>query len=84
LYENSRTEEGCNGRLEEGFYLYDQVVENEAGMTCSTNTGEEEWYIIWVAKSERKRALGRPRRMRVNYIKMDLRDVGSMMCYGPV
>jgi hypothetical protein len=33
-------------------------------------------YRIWVGKREEKRPLGRPRRMWVNNIKMDLREIG--------
>jgi hypothetical protein len=41
------------------------------GSTCSTNAGDEE-----VGHPEVKKPLGRPRRRRVDNIKMDLRNIG--------
>jgi hypothetical protein len=46
------------------------------GRACSTNWGEEECIRILVGKPEGKRPLGRPRRRWVDYIKIDLREVG--------
>jgi hypothetical protein len=46
------------------------------GRACSTNGEKRNAYRILVGKSERNRPLGRPRRMWVNNIKMDLREMG--------
>jgi hypothetical protein len=43
------------------------------GRACSTNGDEEE--CIWVGKPEGKRPLGRPRRMWMDNIKMNLRQL---------
>jgi hypothetical protein len=44
---------------------------------CRTNLVEERnAYRILVGKLEGKRLLGRPRRMWVDYVKIDLRDIG--------
>jgi hypothetical protein len=43
---------------------------------CSTNGEKKNAYRIVVAKPERKRSLGRPRRRWVDSIKMDLREIG--------
>jgi hypothetical protein len=45
------------------------------GRACSTNRGERNAYRISVGKPESKRPLGRPRRRRVDNIKMDLREI---------
>jgi hypothetical protein len=42
---------------------------------CSTDGGEEEAYRILVGKSEGKGPLGKPRRMWVDNIEMDLRII---------
>jgi hypothetical protein len=46
------------------------------GRACSTNWAKRNTYRVWVGKTERKRPLGRPRRMWVDNIKMDLREIG--------
>jgi hypothetical protein len=46
-----------------------------AGKVCGTNGAEEECIRILVGKPEGKRPLGRPRRRRVDNIKMDLRKI---------
>jgi hypothetical protein len=46
------------------------------GGVCSTNGAKRNAYRILVGKPEGKRPLGRPRRRRVDNIKMDLREVG--------
>jgi hypothetical protein len=46
------------------------------GRACSTSGKERNAYRILVGKPEGKRPLGRPRRMWVNNIKMDLREIG--------
>jgi hypothetical protein len=46
------------------------------GRACSTNGEKRNAYRILVGKPERKRPLGRPRRMCVDNIKMDLREIG--------
>jgi hypothetical protein len=53
----------------------DQIKENEMGRACSTN-GEKNAYMILMGKPEGKRPLGRLRRRRVNYIKINLREIG--------
>jgi hypothetical protein len=50
--------------------------EYEMGGSCGTNGGEEEAYRLLVGKPEGKRPLGRPRRMWVDNIRMDLGAVG--------
>jgi hypothetical protein len=54
----------------------DQVMENEIGTACSTHgTGKERnTYGILVGTPQRKRPLGRLRRIRVDNIKTDLRE----------
>jgi hypothetical protein len=46
------------------------------GMACSTNGAKRNEYRILVGKPEGKRPLGRPRRRWVDYIKMDIREIG--------
>jgi hypothetical protein len=46
------------------------------GGACSTNGGSRDAYRILVGKPVRKRPLGRPKHVRVDYIKMDLREIG--------
>jgi hypothetical protein len=53
-----------------------QVKEDEMGRACSTNVEKRNAYRILVGNSEGKRPLGRPRRRRVNDIKMYLREIG--------
>jgi hypothetical protein len=45
------------------------------GRTCRTNGAKRNACRILVAKTERKRPLGRQRRRWVDNIKMDLRDI---------
>jgi hypothetical protein len=45
------------------------------GMACSTNGETGNAYRILVGKSEEKRSLERQRRMWVDNIKMDLREI---------
>jgi hypothetical protein len=52
------------------------VKEEEMGRACSTNGEKRNAYTILVGKPEGKRPLGRPRRRRVDNIKMDIREVG--------
>jgi hypothetical protein len=54
----------------------DQVKEDEIGRVCSINGGEEECTEDLVGKSQGKRSLGRPRRRRVDNVKIDLREIG--------
>jgi hypothetical protein len=46
------------------------------GWTCGTNGEKKNVYRLLVRKPEGKRPRGRPRRRRINSIKMDLLDVG--------
>jgi hypothetical protein len=46
------------------------------GRACSTNGEKRNAYRIMVGKPERKRPLGRPRRLWVDNIKIDLREIG--------
>jgi hypothetical protein len=46
------------------------------GRVCSTNGGKENAYRILVGNPEGNRPLGRPRRMGVDNIKIDLREIG--------
>jgi hypothetical protein len=43
---------------------------------CSTNVEKRNAYKLLVGKPEGKRALGRPRRRRVDNIKMNLLEAG--------
>jgi hypothetical protein len=45
------------------------------GRACSTNGEKRNIYRILVGKREGKSPLGRPRRMGVDNIKMDLREI---------
>jgi hypothetical protein len=45
------------------------------GRVCSTNGEKRNAYRILVENPEGKRPLGRPRRMRVDNIKIDLREI---------
>jgi hypothetical protein len=46
-------------------------------LTCSPNEGEKRnAYTLLVGKPEGKRPLGRPRRRRVDNIKIDLLEIG--------
>jgi hypothetical protein len=51
------------------------VKKDEMGRICSTNGAKSNAYRILVGKPEGKRPLGRPRRMWVNNIKVDLREI---------
>jgi hypothetical protein len=44
--------------------------------TCSTNREKRNAYRILVGMPEGRRPLGRPRRRRVDNIKMDLKEIG--------
>jgi hypothetical protein len=46
------------------------------GGTCSTNGEKRNAYRLLVGKLEGKTPLGRPRRRWVDYIRMDLGEVG--------
>jgi hypothetical protein len=46
------------------------------GWSCSTNLGEENAYRLLVGEPEGKKTLGRPRRLWVDNIRMDLGEVG--------
>jgi hypothetical protein len=46
------------------------------GRVCSTNGEKRNAYRTLVGKLEVKRPLGRPRRRRVDNIKIDLREIG--------
>jgi hypothetical protein len=46
------------------------------GRVCSTNGEKTNTYRILVGKPEKMRPLGKPRRMWVDNIKMDLREIG--------
>jgi hypothetical protein len=52
------------------------VKEDKMDRDCSTTWGEEECIQDICGKPERRRPLGRPRRVWVNNIKMHLREVG--------
>jgi hypothetical protein len=46
------------------------------GGPCSTNGEKRNAYRLLVGKPDGKRPLGRPRRRRVDHIRMDLGEVG--------
>jgi hypothetical protein len=46
------------------------------GGTCGTNGGEKNVYTLLVGKPQGKRSLGRPRRRRIDNIRMDLLEIG--------
>jgi hypothetical protein len=54
----------------------DQVEEDEMDGACSMNGEKRNAYRLLVGKPEGKRLLGRPRRRRVDNIRMDLGAVG--------
>jgi hypothetical protein len=51
------------------------VNEYEMGMTCSTNGEKQNPLRIMMGQPEGKRLLGRPGRIWVDNIKMDLREI---------
>jgi hypothetical protein len=51
-------------------------LHNEEDRACITNGEKRNVYRVLVGKSEGKRPLGRPKRRRVNNIKIDLREIG--------
>jgi hypothetical protein len=51
------------------------VKKGVMGRACRTNEDKRNTYRILVEKHEGKRTLGRPRRWRVDNIKMDLREI---------
>jgi hypothetical protein len=54
----------------------DQVKKNEMGRTCGTYGERRGTYRALVGNPEKRRQLGRPRRMWEDNIKIDLREVG--------
>ena len=54
----------------------DKIEKNEMGWACAAYGCGEGVYRILVGKPEGRRPLGRPRRRRVNNIRMDLQEVG--------
>jgi hypothetical protein len=46
------------------------------GRACSTNRVKWNSYRILVVKTEGRRPLGRPRHRWMDYIRMDLREIG--------
>jgi hypothetical protein len=50
--------------------------ENEVGWKCGTNGEKSNVYKLLVGMPEGKRSLGRPRRKRMDNIKMDLLEIG--------
>jgi hypothetical protein len=52
------------------------VKEDEMGRARSMNGEKRNTYKILVGEPEGMRSLGRPRRRRVDSIKMDLREIG--------
>jgi hypothetical protein len=62
----------CTAFLSILIYRFTESV----GRACSTNGGKWNAYRILVGKPEGKRPLGRPRRMWMDNIKMDLREIG--------
>jgi hypothetical protein len=54
----------------------EDVEEDEMGGACSTNGEKRNAYRLLVGKPEGRRPLGRPRRMWVDNIRMDLGEVG--------
>jgi len=51
-------------------------LQNEMGWACDAYGWGEGVYRVLVGKPEGKRPLGRPRRRRVNNVRMDLQEVG--------
>jgi hypothetical protein len=49
---------------------------DEMGGACSKNGEKRNTYRILVRKPERKRPRGRPKRRRMDNIKMDLKEIG--------
>jgi hypothetical protein len=52
-----------------------QVKEDEIGRACSTNRTKRNLCRILMGKPKGKKPQGRPRRRRLNNIKMDLREL---------
>jgi hypothetical protein len=52
------------------------VEDDEVGGACSTNGEKRNVYRLLVGKPEGKGPLGRPRRRRINNIKMDRLEIG--------
>jgi hypothetical protein len=50
-------------------------VEDEMDGVCSTNGGKKKAYRLLLGTSEGKRPLGKPRRMWVDNIKVDLGEL---------
>jgi hypothetical protein len=53
-----------------------QVKVDAMGRACSTNGEKRNAYRILVGRPEEKRPLGRPRRIREDNIRIDLREIG--------
>jgi hypothetical protein len=65
----------CSGVIELSHYI-EHLSDNEMERACSTNGEKLNEYTILVGKPEGKRPLERPRRMWVDNIKKDLREIG--------
>jgi hypothetical protein len=55
--------------------LNDQVEEDEMGRACCTNREDINFLRAIVGKAEGKRPRGRPKRVWVNDIKMDIGEI---------
>jgi len=58
-------------------YLDDQIKSNEMGRVCGTYGGRRRADKMLVGKTERKRALGRPRRRWEYNRQVDFQEIGS-------
>jgi hypothetical protein len=66
----------CHSRCKAEYSILKVLVpEYETGRACSTNGEKRKTYRILVGKPEGKKPLGRPRRMWVDNVKMDLREL---------